>query len=64
MESFRKRLDILPTLREAGDAGVLDDELESIEAKFKDISKECAKQMERIGSLAKLSKIVNEHKER
>nr|KAI8726704.1 microtubule-actin cross-linking factor 1 [Biomphalaria glabrata] len=64
VESFRKRLDILPTLREAGDAGVLDDELESIEAKFKDISKECAKQMERIGTLAKLSKIVNEHKER
>lgn len=64
MESFRKRLDILPTLREAGDAGVLDDELESIEAKFKDISKECAKQMERIGTLAKLSKIVNEHKKR
>ncbi|CAL1534640.1 unnamed protein product [Lymnaea stagnalis] len=59
-DSFRKRIDILPTIREEGEMGVLDEELESIEAKFKDISKECAKHMERLGSLAKQKKIFDD----
>lgn len=56
VDSFRKRMEILPTIPEEGETGVLDEELESIEAKFKDISKECSKHLERLGSLAKLRK--------
>ncbi|XP_005100351.2 microtubule-actin cross-linking factor 1 [Aplysia californica] len=60
VDAFRKRLDILPTIREEGETGVLDEELESIEAKFKDISRECAKQMDRLSSVVKHKKVFDD----
>ncbi|GFN99913.1 microtubule-actin cross-linking factor 1 [Plakobranchus ocellatus] len=61
---FRKRLHVLPTIRDEGESGVLDEELESIEAKFKDISRECAKQMDRLSSLVKCRKTFDDLNEK
>ena len=60
IDAFRKKLHVLPTIRDEGEGGVLDEELESLEAKFKDISRECAKQMDRLSSLAKDRKTFDE----
>ncbi|PVD38688.1 hypothetical protein C0Q70_01308 [Pomacea canaliculata] len=38
VEAYRTRLQILPTIREEAEIGILDEELESIEAKYKDVS--------------------------
>ncbi|BFZ22115.1 hypothetical protein BsWGS_25154 [Bradybaena similaris] len=57
---FRKRLEFLPTIKEEGETGVLDEEMESVEAKFKDISRECAKHMERLSSLLKQKKTFDD----
>ena len=60
VDAYRKRLQILPTIREEGETGVLDEEIESIEAKFKDISRECAKHMDRLASLVKNKKTFDD----
>ncbi|KAK7501339.1 hypothetical protein BaRGS_00007464, partial [Batillaria attramentaria] len=56
VDAYRKRLQILPTISEEGEGGILDEEIESTEAKFKDISRECAKHMDRLAGLVKNKK--------
>ena len=60
VDAYRKRLQILPTISEENEAGVLDEEIESIEAKFKDISRECAKHMDRLAALVKNKKTFDD----
>ena len=64
VDAYRKRLQILPTIREEGESGVLDEEIESIEAKFKDISRECAKHMDRLAALVKNKKTFDDLNEK
>ena len=59
-DAFRKRVDILPTIREDGETGVLEEELEAIEAKCKDISRECARSMDRLGGMVKHKKTFDD----
>ncbi|XP_041374834.1 LOW QUALITY PROTEIN: microtubule-actin cross-linking factor 1-like [Gigantopelta aegis] len=64
VDVYRKRVQILPTIKEESEAGILDDEIESIEAKYKDISHECAKHMDRLASLMKNKKAFNDLNDR
>ncbi|XP_070185712.1 microtubule-actin cross-linking factor 1, isoforms 6/7-like isoform X4 [Littorina saxatilis] len=60
VDLYRKRLQILPTISEEGETGMLDEEIESIEAKYKDISRECAKHMDRLAALVKNKKTFDD----
>ena len=59
-ETFRKRLQFMPPIQEEGDVHVIDDELESLEAKYKDISRECAKHLDKLATLAKHKKTYDD----
>lgn len=50
----------MPSIQEETEKGVLEEELDSIEAKFKDISKDCGKHMERLSALAKHKKAFDD----
>ncbi|XP_067685972.1 microtubule-actin cross-linking factor 1, isoforms 6/7-like isoform X1 [Haliotis asinina] len=64
VDAYRKRLQILPTINEEAENGILDDEIESIEAKYKDISRDCAKHMDRLASLMKNKKSFDDLNDR
>ncbi|ESO82078.1 hypothetical protein LOTGIDRAFT_237159 [Lottia gigantea] len=53
LEAYRKSLQFMPTINEEVETGILDDEIESIEAKYKDVSRECNKHMDRLSSIMK-----------
>ncbi|KAK6172103.1 hypothetical protein SNE40_018056 [Patella caerulea] len=53
LETYRKSLPFMPTIDEETEAGILDDEIESMEAKYKDVSRECSKHMDRLSSIVK-----------
>lgn len=59
-ETFRKRLQFMPPIQEEGDTQVIDDELESLEAKYKDISRECAKHLDKLSGLVKHKKTFDD----
>lgn len=50
----------MPPIQEEGDVHVVDDELESLEAKYKDISRECAKHLDKLATLAKQKKTYDD----
>ena len=50
----------MPPIQEEGDVHVIDDELESLEAKYKDISRECAKHLDKLSTLAKQKKTYDD----
>ena len=50
----------MPPIHEEGDVHVIDDELESLEAKYKDISRECAKHLDKLATLAKQKKTYDD----
>ena len=60
IDAFRKRVEILPTLREDGEQGELEEELDNLEAKVKDINRECVKQMDRLSQMVKHKKVFDE----
>ena len=50
----------MPPIQEEGDSQVIDDELESLEAKYKDISRECSKHLEKLSGLVKHKKTFDD----
>ena len=50
----------MPPIQEEGDNQVIDDELESLEAKYKDISRECAKHLDKLSGLCKHKKTFDD----
>lgn len=54
----------MPPIQEEGDTQVIDDELESLEAKYKDISRECAKHLEKLSGLVKHKKTFDDLNEK
>lgn len=59
-ENFKKRLQFMPPIQEEGDNQVIDDELESLEAKYKDISRKCSKHLEKLSGLVKHKKTFDD----
>ncbi|XP_052813001.1 microtubule-actin cross-linking factor 1, isoforms 1/2/3/4/5-like isoform X2 [Mya arenaria] len=59
-ETFRKRLQFMPPIQEEGDSQVIDEEMESLESKFKDISRDCAKHLDKLTGLAKHKKTFDD----
>ncbi|XP_053386476.1 dystonin-like isoform X4 [Mercenaria mercenaria] len=59
-ENFKKRLQFMPPIQEEGDNQVIDDELEALEAKYKDISRKCAKHLEKLSGLVKYKKTFDD----
>lgn len=54
----------MPTIREEAEIGILDEELESIEAKYKDVSRECSRHIDRLASIVKNKKSFDELNDR
>lgn len=50
----------MPPIQEEGDNQVIDDELEALEAKYKDISRKCAKHLEKLSGLVKYKKTFDD----
>ncbi|VDI79251.1 dystonin [Mytilus galloprovincialis] len=59
-EAYRQRTHQLPPIREEHDNDVIDDEIESLEAKYRDISRECSKHLEKLSSIMKQKKAFDE----
>ncbi|KAL5005910.1 hypothetical protein ScPMuIL_017068 [Solemya velum] len=59
-DAYRQRLQMLPPIKEENDNDVIDDELESLEAKYKDISRDCAKHLEKLAALTKNKKTFDD----
>lgn len=59
-ETFRKRLQFMPPIQEEGDTQVIDEEIESIESKYKDITRDCAKHLDKLTGLAKYKKTFDD----
>lgn len=51
---------MLPSINEETDNDAIDDEIEALEAKYKDISRDCSKQLDKLGGINKLKKIFDD----
>jgi hypothetical protein len=47
----------LPPIKEEVDNDIIDDEIESLEAKYRDISRECSKHLEKLAAIMKQKKV-------
>ncbi|XP_052234757.1 dystonin-like isoform X4 [Dreissena polymorpha] len=59
-DTFRKRLQFMPPIQEEGEGQVIDKELEAVESKYKDISRDCVKHLDKLSGLAKHKKTFDE----
>ena len=50
----------MPPIQEEADVHVIDDELESLEAKYKDVSRDCAKHLDKLATLVKQKKTYDD----
>jgi chromosome segregation ATPase len=57
-------MQVLPPIKEEVDNNIIDDEIESLEEKYKDVSRDCSKHMERLAALMKQKKGFDDLKEK
>ncbi|KAK3083433.1 hypothetical protein FSP39_022457, partial [Pinctada imbricata] len=63
-EAYRQRIQVLPSIKEESDNDVIDDELESLEEKYRDISRDCTKHMDKLAAAMKQKKTFDDLKEK
>lgn len=63
-EAYRQRIQVLPPIKEEVDNNIIDDEIESLEEKFKDVSRNCSKHMEKLAALMKQKKGFDDLKDK
>lgn len=51
---------MLPPISEEADNDVIDDEIEALEAKYKDISRDCTKQLDKLSAIMKMKKTFDD----
>ncbi|XP_021351800.1 dystonin-like isoform X3 [Mizuhopecten yessoensis] len=59
-ETYRQKINVLPPISEEADNDVIDDEIEALEAKYKDISRDCTKQLDKLSAIMKMKKTFDD----
>ena len=63
-EAYRQRIQVLPSIKEESENDVIDDEIESLEEKYRDVSRDCTKHMDKLAAAMKQKKTFDDLKDK